>query len=258
MDMPIRLAAFLVVFVVVAAAEVMWPRRTQLFAKSRRWLHNIGIAFLNSVLVRLCLPITLAGFAVWVGERHWGILSFTDFSLFSKILVSLILLDLVIYGQHVAFHHIPVLWRLHRVHHADTQIDVTTALRFHPIEIMISMGIKFAAVAAIGAPVEAVLLFEVILNACALFNHGNIRLPAGMDSLLRSILVTPDMHRVHHSAIMQETNSNYGFSISLWDRLFQTYRAQPEHGHEGMMIGLQEFREPAEAKIDRLLTQPFR
>lgn len=258
MDMHIRLVSFLVVFAVMAAAEVMWPRRTQFLARSRRWPHNIGISFLNIVLVRFCLPITLAGFAVIVSENHWGILSLTDFSLFSKTLVSLILLDLVIYGQHVAFHHIPVLWRLHRVHHTDTEIDVTTALRFHPIEIMISMGIKFAAVAAIGAPAEAVLLFEIILNACAMFNHGNIRLPSSVDAILRRILVTPDMHRVHHSAITHETNSNYGFNISLWDRLFRTYKAQPEHGHEGMMIGLREFREPNETKIDKLLTQPFR
>jgi sterol desaturase/sphingolipid hydroxylase (fatty acid hydroxylase superfamily) len=258
MDMHIRLIAFLAVFVVMAAAEILWPRRTQLLAKSRRWPHNIGIAFLNILLVRFCLPITLVGFAVVVSENRWGLLSMTDFPVIVKIALSLVLLDLVIYGQHVAFHNIPILWRLHRVHHADTEIDVTTALRFHPIEIMVSMGIKFAAVAAIGAPAEAVLLFEIILNACAMFNHGNIRLPSGMDNILRRILVTPDMHRVHHSAIKCETNSNYGFNISLWDRLFGTYRAQPEHGHEGMMIGLREFRESGEAKINKLLTQPFR
>jgi len=258
MDAYIRLVAFLAVFVVMAAAEILWPRRKQRLGRSGRWPHNIGIAFLNAMLVRFCLPITLAGFAVIVGKNRWGILSLTDFSLFSKSFVSLMLLDLVIYGQHVAFHHIPVLWRLHRVHHGDTEIDVTTALRFHPIEIMISMAIKFAAVAAIGAPAEAVLLFEIILNACAMFNHGNIRLPSGIDNILRRILVTPDMHRVHHSVITHETNSNYGFNISLWDRLLRTYRAQPEHGHEGMMIGLREFREPNETKIDKLLTQPFR
>jgi sterol desaturase/sphingolipid hydroxylase (fatty acid hydroxylase superfamily) len=252
------LVAFLVVFVVMAAAEILWPRRKQLLGRSGRWPHNIGIAFLNAMLVRYCLPITLAGFAVIVSKNHWGILSLTDFSLFSKILVSLIILDLVIYAQHVAFHHIPVLWRLHRVHHADTEIDVTTALRFHPIEIMISMAIKFAAVGAIGAPAESVLLFEIILNACAMFNHSNIRLPSGMDNILRRILVTPDMHRVHHSAITHETNSNYGFNISLWDRLFGTYRAQPKYGHEDMTIGLLEYREPDEAKINKLLTQPFR
>lgn len=258
MDAYIRLGIFAFVFIAMATAEFLWPRRKQLLGRGQRWLNNIGIAFFNVILVRFCLPITLAGFAVVVSDNHWGIFSTIDFPFFAKVILSLVLLDLVIYGQHVAFHHIPVLWRLHRVHHADTEIDVTTALRFHPIEIMVSLGIKFAAVAAIGAPAEAVLLFEVILNACAMFNHGNIRLPSGVDNFLRRFLVTPDMHRVHHFAIPHETNSNYGFNISLWDRLFRTYRAQPELGHDGLMIGLREFREPDEAKIDRLLTQPFR
>ncbi len=258
MDAYIRLGIFAAVFLSMAAAEFLWPRRKQFLGKVKRWPNNIGIAVFNVILVRFFLPITLAGFAVIVSDNHWGIFSMIDFPFLVKVILSLILLDLVIYGQHVAFHHIPALWRLHRVHHADTEIDVTTALRFHPIEIMISMAIKFAAVAAIGAPAEAVLLFEIILNACAMFNHGNIRLPSGVDKILRCVLVTPDMHRVHHSAIIRETNSNYGFNISLWDRLFRTYRAQPELGHDGMMIGLREFREPDEAKIDRLLTQPFR
>ncbi len=258
MDAYIRLGVFAVVFICMAMAEFLWPRRKQLLGRIKRWPNNFCIAVFNVILVRFCLPISLARFAVVVSDNYWGILSLTDLSFLAKIIVSLILLDLVIYGQHVAFHHIPVLWRLHRVHHTDTEIDVTTALRFHPIEIMVSMVIKFAAVAAIGAPVEAVLLFEVILNACAMFNHGNIRLPSGADNLLRRVLVTPDMHRVHHSVITHETNSNYGFNISLWDRLFRTYRAQPQLGHDSMMIGLREFREPDEAKIDRLLTQPFR
>lgn len=258
MDAYIRLGIFLGVFISLTLAEYIWPRRKQVLERSKRWPSNIGIAFINVLLVRLCLPVTLAGFAVVISDSHWGFLSMTDLSLFTKIVVSLILLDLVIYGQHVAFHHVPVLWRLHRVHHADTEIDVTTALRFHPIEIVVSMGIKFAAVAAIGAPAEAVLLFEIILNACAMFNHGNIYLPPGIDRTLRCILVTPDMHRVHHSTITHETNSNYGFNISLWDRLFRTYRPQPEAGHQGMTIGLREFREFDEAKIGKLLTQPFR
>lgn len=258
MDTYIRLGIFAVVFIGMAATEFIWPRRKQLLGKGKRWPNNIGIAIFNVTLVRFCLPITLAGFADVVSDNHWGFLSMTDLPLIVKIIVSLILLDLVIYGQHVVFHYVPVLWRLHRVHHADTEIDVTTALRFHPIEIMVSMGIKFAAVAVIGAPAEAVLLFEIILNACAMFNHGNIRLPSGVDNILRHVLVTPDMHRVHHSAIIRETNSNYGFNISLWDRLFRTYRAQPELGHDSMVIGLKEFRESDEARIDKILTQPFR
>lgn len=258
MDAYIRLGIFLGVFIGLALAEYIWPRRKQILEISKRWPNNIGIALINVLLVRFCLPITLAGFSVVVSDNHWGFLSMTDLPLIVKIILSLILLDLVIYGQHVAFHHVPVLWRLHRVHHADTEIDVTTALRFHPIEIVVSMGIKFAAVAAIGAPAEAVLLFEIILNACAMFNHGNIYLPPEIDRALRCILVTPDMHRVHHSTITRETNSNYGFNIPLWDRLFRTYRAQPELGHKDMTIGLREFREPGEARIDRILTQPFR
>ncbi len=258
MEVYIRLGIFLGVFIGVALAEFLWPRRKQLLEKRQRWPNNIGIAFISIILVRLCLPVTLAGFAIIVSENNWGILSMIDFPFIIELILSLILLDLVIYGQHVAFHNVPVLWRLHRVHHADTEIDVTTALRFHPIEILISMGIKFAAVLALGVPAEAVILFEIILNACAMFNHGNIRLPLAADSILRCVLVTPDMHRVHHSAIPRETNSNYGFNISMWDHLFHTYLAQPELGHDGMMIGLREFRAPDEARIDRLLTQPFR
>jgi len=258
MEIYIRLSAFILVFICISLAEVLWPRRKQILKRSERWPHNIGISVLNVLLVRFLLPISLAGFAMIVSKNNWGILSMIDISFFSKVILSLLLLDLLIYGQHVAFHHIPILWRLHRVHHADTEIDVTTALRFHPIEILISMGIKFAAVAAMGVPVEAVILFEIILNACAMFNHGNIHIFSKLDKILRYILVTPDMHRVHHSDIKKETNSNFGFNISIWDHLFQTYKAQPSLGHTEMVIGLKEFRETDESRIDKLLTQPFR
>lgn len=258
METAIRLGAFVVVFGAMAAAEWFWPRRAQLLTRRKRWPHHIGIAVLGILLVRFSLPMTLAGFAVVVNHHQWGILPLINLPFFIQIMISLIALDVLIYAQHVAFHHIPVLWRLHRVHHADTEMDVSTALRFHPLEILISMGIKFAAVLVIGVPAEAIVVFEIMLNACAMFNHGNLYLPASIDKVLRFVLVTPDMHRVHHSVISRETNSNYGFSLAAWDRLFRTYRPQPELGHDGMMIGLQVFRDADEADIGKLLTQPFR
>lgn len=258
MDITIRLSVFILMFTIVALAEYIWPRRVQNLHRIKRWPHNLLLSFLNVVIVWLVLPTSLAAFALVVGQHGWGVLKAFDISYWPSLLISLVLLDLIIYGQHIVFHKIPVLWRLHRVHHADTEFDVTTALRFHPFEILLSMAIKFAAVAAIGTPPEAVILFETILNASAMFNHGNIKLPKWLDARLRYILVTPDMHRVHHSVIPRETNSNYGFSISLWDRMFGTYRPQPEHGHEDMTIGLKIFRDKPEATLPRLLSQPFR
>lgn len=258
MEDSIRLGVFAFVFFCVASAEFLWPCRKLILGRKRRWPSNISVALLNMLLVRLIVPITLAGFAEIVARNHWGMLALFDGHWAIKILFSIILLDLVIYAQHVVFHCIPVLWRLHRVHHADTEIDVTTALRFHPVEILISLAIKFAAVAVIGVSTEAILLFEIILNACAMFNHGNVHLPPVIDKVLRFFLVTPDMHRVHHSVVVKETNSNFGFNISLWDRLFRTYCPQPEAGHLQMMIGLKEFREPDEIGIHKILTQPFR
>lgn len=258
MEVYLRLGVFAGVFFCVAAAEYLWPRRKQLMTRWRRWPHHLGLALLNLLLVRALIPISLTGFAFAMTQQGVGILPLLDLPLFVTVILSVMLLDLVIYAQHVMFHHVPILWRLHCVHHADTEIDVTTALRFHPVEIFISFGIKLAAIAAIGAPPEAVLLFEIILNGCAMFNHGNLRLPLGLDRVMRAIIVTPDMHRVHHSTRKEETNSNYGFNLALWDRLFRTYRAQPALGHENMTIGLEEFRALEEARLARLLTQPFR
>ena len=170
----------------------------------------------------------------------------------------MVVLDLVIYLQHVLFHAVPALWRLHRMHHADLEFDVTTGTRFHPIEIVLSMLIKLTVIGALGAPALSVLIFEVLLNATAMFNHSNVQLPAPVDCILRWLVVTPDMHRVHHSVVVRETNSNFGFNLPWWDRLFGTYRAQPEAGHEGMTIGVKEIRDPAEQRLDRMLTQPFR
>lgn len=212
----------------------------------------------GTLLIRLMLPAAAVGAAMTAEARDWGILGLVDLPPWVEIVVALVLLDLAIYAQHVLFHAVPSLWRLHRVHHADLEFDVTTGLRFHPIEIAASMLIKLAAVVAIGAPALGVLIFEVILNATAMFSHSNVGLPPGIDRVLRRVIVTPDMHRVHHSIAVRETNSNFGFNLPWWDRLFGTYRAQPAAGHKAMTIGLPQFRDPAELRLDRMLLQPLR
>jgi sterol desaturase/sphingolipid hydroxylase (fatty acid hydroxylase superfamily) len=209
-------------------------------------------------VVRVLFPASAVTLAVSVEERGWGLFGSTVVPYWAAIVVSVVVLDLAIYMQHVLFHAVPVLWRLHRMHHADLDFDLTTGTRFHPIEIALSMAIKFTVIMALGAPALAVLIFEVLLNATAMFNHANVRLPSRVDRLLRWCVVTPDMHRVHHSIIGRETNSNFGFNLPWWDRLFGTYREQPIHGHEQMTIGVPEFRDPAEQRIDRMLSQPFR
>jgi sterol desaturase/sphingolipid hydroxylase (fatty acid hydroxylase superfamily) len=254
----IRLAFFLGVFGLVAVWEAMAPRRQRQLARWLRWPSNLGIVALNTALVRLSFPITAVAFALLCGQRGWGLLNNLELPRWAAIVLAVLALDLVIYLQHVLFHAVPALWRLHRMHHADLDIDVTTGARFHPIEILASMVIKLAAVAALGAPAEAVLAFEILLNATSMFNHANIRLPEIWDRMLRWIVVTPDMHRVHHSIVPQETNSNFGFNAPWWDRLFGTYRPQPAAGHEAMTIGIGQFRAPREQWLDRMLTQPFR
>jgi sterol desaturase/sphingolipid hydroxylase (fatty acid hydroxylase superfamily) len=208
--------------------------------------------------VRILFPTAAVGFAL-VGEDHgWGALNNVSLPFWAKCLVSVIALDLVIYAQHVTFHAVPVLWRLHRMHHADLEFDVTTDVRFHPVEIVLSMLIKFGAVALLGAPALAVLIFEVLLNATSMFSHSNVRLPERIDRVLRWLVVTPDMHRVHHSTERRETDSNFGFNLPWWDRLFGTYRAQPEAGHDNMRLGLSMFRDRGDLRLDRMLLQPFR
>src|SRR4051794_14940586 len=213
---------------------------------------------LDAVLVRLLFPITAVGFAIFVEERGWGVFNLITLPHWLLIAASVILLDLVIYLQHVLFHAVPALWRLHRMHHADLAFDVTTGVRFHPVEIVLSMAIKLAAIAALGTPALAVLIFEVLLNATSMFNHSNIRMPAKLDRVLRWLVVTPDMHRVHHSILPHETNSNFGFNAPWWDRLFGTYRELPAAGHEGMTIGIEQFRDRRELTLSRMLLQPFR
>jgi sterol desaturase/sphingolipid hydroxylase (fatty acid hydroxylase superfamily) len=254
----IRLVAFCGIFAVTALWERIGPRRKQTVGRAWRWPNNLGVALVDTVLVRILFPMTAVGLALIANERGVGLLNVVPVPAPIGVVVSVILLDLAIYFQHVLFHAVPVLWRLHRMHHADLDIDVSTGLRFHPIEILLSMLIKLTVVIALGAPAVAVLMFEILLNATSMFNHSNVRLPLGFDRLLRWFVVTPDMHRVHHSVLTRETNSNFGFNLPWWDRLFGTYRAQPAAGHETMTIGIEQFRDPRELGLDRMLVQPFR
>ena len=245
-------------FAAVALWEALAPRRGRAFARRVRWPHNIALVVLDTAVVRLLAPGAAIAVAL-AGEAHgWGLVNVLSLPAWIAFPLAVVALDLAIYFQHVSFHAVPVLWRLHRVHHADLDFDVTTGARFHPIEILLSLLIKMVAVAAIGAPAVAVLVFEVLLNATAMFNHANGRLPERLDRWVRLLVVTPDMHRVHHSIVHNETNSNFGFNLPWWDRLFGTYRAQPAAGHEAMTIGLDAFRTRADLRLDRLLLQPFR
>lgn len=254
----LRLAAFLGILVTMALWEVAAPRRRQDIPRVIRWTNNIALVVLDTAILRLTFPILAVGLAVMAEERGWGLFNIVDVPIWLSIVASMLLLDLAIYLQHVMFHAVPGLWRLHRMHHADLDFDATTGLRFHPVEILISMGIKLAVVAALGPPAIAVLLFEVLLNGTALFNHANINLPRRLDRILRLVVVTPDMHRVHHSVDPRETNSNYGFNLPWWDRLLGTYVAQPAKGHEAMDIGIEQFRTRRDLWLDRMLIQPVR
>jgi sterol desaturase/sphingolipid hydroxylase (fatty acid hydroxylase superfamily) len=246
----IRLACFAGVLLLMALWEVLAPRRRLTVARPARWASNLALVALDTLLVRFLVPLGAVGLALLAAERGWGVLNNVSLPAWLAVFLSVVALDLVIYLQHVLFHAVPLLWRLHMVHHADLDFDATTGVRFHPLEILLSLGIKLGAVALLGAPALAVLLFEVLLNATALFNHGNVRLPRWLDRALRLVVVTPEMHRVHHSVIPRETNSNFGFNLPWWDWLFGTYRAQPAKGHEGMVIGLEQVRD--ERVADRL------
>lgn len=254
----IRLAVFAGILILMAGLEALLPRRQRGVGRWLRWPSNFGVVVLDSVVVRFVFPTAAVGLALALEGRGVGLLPWLGLPQPLAILFAVILLDLTIYLQHVMFHAVPALWRLHRMHHADLDFDVTTGLRFHPVEILLSMVIKLMVVVALGAPAVAVLVFEVLLNATAMFNHANLRLPEQLDRALRLILVTPDMHRVHHSVVPRETNSNFGFNLALWDRLFGTYRPQPAAGHEAMTIGIEQFRDPRELRLDRMLTQPLR
>lgn len=244
-------------FVLVGMGEILAPSRSLSTSKTSRWINNLILTFINPLIVRLIFPVLAIGMALKAQERGWGLLNNIDLPLWLKIGAGIIMLDLAIYLQHVMFHSLPVLWRLHMVHHTDLDYDMTTGLRFHPLEIVLSMGIKLAAIMVVGPSATAVLAFEVILNVAAMFNHGNIKLPPIVDYMLRFFIVTPDMHRIHHSVIRFETDSNYGFNVSWWDRLFGTYCRQPIKGHTGMTIGLSEYRDPKKLNLLWLLILPF-
>jgi sterol desaturase/sphingolipid hydroxylase (fatty acid hydroxylase superfamily) len=254
----IRLGFFFGVLAAMALWEWLAPRRRLTVGKSLRWSSNLGLVFIDTLALRLLLPLTATGMAWLAEERGWGILNNLSLPPGLKIALAVASLDLIIYLQHAMFHAIPAFWRLHMVHHTDLDFDVTTGVRFHPVEILLSMGIKLAAIVVLGPSALAVVLFEVLLNGTSMFNHGNVRLPLWIDRTLRLFVVTPEMHRVHHSVLMRETNSNYGFNLPWWDRLLGTYRAQPAAGHEGMTIGLGYLRDPRRLTLPRLLLLPFR
>ena len=255
----IRLGFFVGIFCLVAAWEVLAPRRALTVPKAQRWSANLGLVLLDTLLLRLVFPLAAAGMAAFAADHGWGLLNHFRVPPWVAVPAAVVAMDFVIWLQHVMVHAVPALWRLHRVHHADLDYDLTTGARFHPIEIFLSMGVKFAAIVVLGPPVLAVVIFEVLLNATAMFNHGNIRLPAALDRVLRWLVVTPDMHRVHHSVEDDESNSNFGFNLPWWDRLFGTYRAQPRAGHGAMTIGIHGHRDPHEvARLPGLLILPFR
>jgi sterol desaturase/sphingolipid hydroxylase (fatty acid hydroxylase superfamily) len=253
----IRLGAFLAVLALMALWELAAPRRRNDLPRLLRWSNNLALVVIDGLVLRLGFPILASGMAVIAASQGWGLFNVLALPGWVTFVLGFLLLDLAIYAQHATFHAVPWLWRLHRMHHADQDFDLTTGLRFHPGEIILSMGIKLALVLALGLSPVTVLLFEVVLNATAIFNHANVRLPPGLDRVLRLFIVTPDMHRVHHSINPLETHSNFGFNLPWWDRIFRTYRAQPLAGHEAMTIGLPQFRTPRDQWIDRMLVQPF-
>ena len=253
----IRFLFFFGFLVLMAFWEIVSPRRPWATSKSLRWYSNLRLVFIDTLTLRLLLPIQAVGLALFIQNRGWGLLNNVSLPYWLLLFIGVLGLDFVIYLQHAIFHFIPLFWRLHRVHHTDLDFDVTTGIRFHPIEIVLSMGIKMIAVVVLGPAPIAVIIFEIVLNATSMFNHGNVRLPSSIDRVLRFFVVTPEMHRVHHSVQIKEFNSNFGFNLPWWDRLLGTYRAQPEKGHESMIIGLAQFRNSKVLTLSHLLILPF-
>ncbi|WP_105901495.1 sterol desaturase family protein [Vibrio gangliei] len=254
----IRMSAFLLIFLFMAMWESFSLKKVLGQPKWYRWLNNVGLVVLNSLLLPWTLPILAIGAAQVVESQQLGLFNQWNMPPIASLILSVIILDMCIYWQHRIFHKVPVLWRLHRVHHADQDIDVTTGFRFHFIEIWLSMLLKIAIIFVLGIPVMAVFIFEILLNGCAMFNHSNVNISNSIDVKLRKWIVTPDMHRVHHSIHREETDSNYGFCLSVWDRLFGSYVAQPKEGHQNLQIGISLFRQPKEQSLWRMLSQPFR
>ena len=257
-EIGIRISFFLGIFGIVAIWEFIAPRRVLSIPKGIRWMNNLGITVLNTVILRILFPAAAVGVAALAETQGWGVINYLEIPYLLAIISTVIIMDAVIYFQHVLVHSVPMLWRLHRVHHADLDFDVTTGARFHPIEIILSMFIKFSTIIILGPPIIAVLIFELLLNATSMFNHGNIHIPTHIDRYLRWFIVTPDMHRVHHSIEVDETNSNFGFNLPWWDRLFGTYRNQPRAGHEQMTIGIDTFRDRQHCTwLSGMLAMPF-
>ncbi|NNC36525.1 MAG: sterol desaturase family protein [Acidimicrobiales bacterium] len=253
----LRLGIFVGVLLTMMTLEFLFPRKKRSKTRLRRWTTNLLIILVDNVVIRLVFPIVAVGTALLATTKSWGIFNLIDLPVVLEIILAMIILDLLIYAQHIVFHMVPAFWNIHKVHHADRDIDVTTGIRFHPIEMVLSLLYKMICIVLLGAPVAAVLLFELILNACSMFNHSNVKIPLGFERSLRFFIVTPDMHRVHHSVIKRETNSNYGFSISLWDRLFGTYRDQPSEGHDDMTIGVAEYQNDGPTSFTWSLLLPF-
>jgi sterol desaturase/sphingolipid hydroxylase (fatty acid hydroxylase superfamily) len=258
LEIAIRVGGAVVVFAAMALWEWRAPRRHLSAGRAPRWPANLGILAIDIVAVRLLVPTAAVGVALIATVKGWGLFPALGLPWWAALALGVIALDLVIYTQHVVLHHLPLLWRLHRMHHADIDIDVTTGVRFHPLEILLSLAIKIAAVVVFGVPAAGVLIFEVLLNATSMFNHSNVALPPRLDRIARWIVVTPQMHQVHHSIERQETDSNFGFNLPWWDRLCGTYRDKPKAGEQNMVVGLPIFRDASELRIVRLLTQPFR
>lgn len=258
----IRFAAFVAIFTAMAAFELWAPRleRAEMAGalRSRRWFANLSMVVISSLCLRIVFPAAAVGTAVYAHAQGWGVFNLVGMPVLLAGVIAFIVLDFAVWLEHLVSHKWPLLWRIHRMHHSDQGFDLTTALRFHPLEIVISMIWKAAVIVALGAPVIAVLIFEIVLNGMAMFNHANARLPLGLDRALRMLLVTPDMHRVHHSVVRRETDSNYGFNLSVWDRLFGTYNDQPEAGHDRMRIGLDDYDGPRTASLGWALALPFR
>ena len=256
-EITIRIGFFFGILILLAIWELFKPRRELVTSKKLRWFNNLIIVLLDSMIVRVLFPLVPMSIALLAQEQGWGLLNHLDVSHLLEAVIALIVLDFVIYLQHVLFHAIPFLWRFHMVHHVDLDLDVTSGVRFHPIEIILSTGIKLTTVGLLGLPAMAVLIFEILLNGTSMFNHSNVFIPLNLDRIIRLLIVTPDMHRVHHSVILKETDSNYGFTLSWWDRLLCTYRAQPEKGHQGMTIGLSRFLDERRQSLLWLLILPF-
>jgi len=251
----IRLSIFLGVLILMGALEALFPARERVQKRSSRWVTNLGLVIIDTLAIRVLFPIIAVGAALWASANGWGLLNLVSLPVWLAVFLAVIILDMMIYWQHVAFHKIPVLWRLHKVHHADRDLDASSGLRFHPVEIIISMVYKMGIVIVLGAPVLAVIIFEILLNACAIFNHANVRLPRWIERPLRLVVVTPKLHRIHHSVIERETNTNYGFSVIWWDKIFRSYTDKPEGE---LTLGLNEYQTDAPSNLWWSLIAPFK